>query len=89
MAKFKIGDKVCWTSSCKDKSGEIIAIVPAGSRSGAYGYNPKGALWSRELDRDHESYIIGVRKKSNPSEFYSTNFWPVVSLLRKREAANA
>ena len=82
-SKFEIGNKVKWVSSFKYKEGEVVAVVPAGERSGSYGYNPCGCKSSCHMTRDHESYIIGQRKISNPSEFYATNFWPVVSFLEK------
>lgn len=82
--KLKVGDKVEWTSSHNRKTGEVIAVVPAGEKSGKHGYNPNGCQASKSMSRDRESYIVGVRRPyPDNDKFYAKNFWPVISLLKK------
>lgn len=80
-AKFKLGDKVVWTSSNTRKVGEVTAVVPAGILPREVG-KPKagGGGWAR----DHETYVIRGRKLDGKNEPYGpkADYWPFVSLLR-------
>lgn len=84
---FKVGDRVTWTSqsqgSTTTKSGEIIAIVPAGSTPHRIMLPDKYRNCRCMYDgmrRDHESYIVAVipgkTGKASPQLY-----WPRVSLL--------
>lgn len=64
-----IGQSVTWTSSNLEKTGEIVAVVPAGERPST-GLTPK--VKDPGAPRDHDSYIV----KSN-----GKHYWPRVSLL--------
>lgn len=58
---FELGDKVCWNSQAqgfsKEKSGEIVQVVPAGQRPDRDRfldlYKNAGCGWGRK----HESYV--------------------------------
>ena len=64
-----IGETVTWTSSHLKKTGEIVAVVPAGER-------PTTDLTPKVKDpgtpRDHDSYVVKAQGK---------HYWPRVSLL--------
>lgn len=66
---LRIGDLVNWTSSNLEKTGEIVAVVPAGER-------PSTDLTPKVKDpgapRDHDSYVVKANGK---------HYWPRVSLL--------
>lgn len=80
MSKFQIDDWVEWTSSSggftKTKRGQIVEVVPAGSRPD--GNRVRGAGWYRR----HESYVVMVRTSPRRKPRY---YWPVVSLLKAVE----
>ena len=64
-----IGQTVTWTSSNMEKTGEIVAVVPAGER-------PSTDLTPKVKDpgapRDHVSYVVKAQGK---------HYWPRASLL--------
>lgn len=82
---FKVGDKVEWNSSNTIKTGEIVAVVPAGKCPDDVGYPKAGG---GGLSRKHETYIVRGRKLYNHNrQPYGSNgvYWPVVSLLQAVE----
>ena len=64
-----IGQTVTWTSSNLEKTGEIVAVVPAGERPST-DLTPK--VKDPGVPRDHESYVVKANGK---------HYWPRVSLL--------
>lgn len=72
---MKAGDKVTWRSqaggSWKEKTGEIIYVVPAGRL-------PRSEWHQADtcLPRNHESYIVKVGRRT---------YWPRVSALKLAE----
>lgn len=64
-----IGQTVTWTSSNLEKTGEIIAVVPAGELP-KNDFTPKVDISG--APRDHESYVVKANGK---------HYWPRVSLL--------
>lgn len=83
-SKFKVGDKVEWTSSNVKKIGEIIAVVPADKTPVEVGYRKAGG---GGLPRGHETYVIeGHRVNERGVKYgYRSLFWPVVRLLSHHE----
>ena len=88
MANFKIGDMVTWRSqsqgSWKQKSGEIVAVVPARNQLRRIvekmAHKERYNLSAIDLlgIRDHESYIIAAdRARSAKIKLY----WPKVAGL--------
>jgi hypothetical protein len=63
-----LGRTVTWTSSNKQKCGEVVGIVPAGSLPSEIGF----AVGDTSRPRDHESYVVRADTKL---------YWPRVSLL--------
>jgi hypothetical protein len=70
-SRFKVGDKVAWTSQAKgvktEKHGEIVAVVPAcWSINGIHREIVKAtgasSTWGGGMPRDHESYLVLVRQ---------------------------
>jgi len=67
MKKFKVGDKVCWSSQSggvsKFKVGTVVAVVPAECIAQCFlpdGFQMRGA----GMPRNHESYLVKeVNKK--------------------------
>lgn len=59
--------------SVKKKSGQIVAIIKAGSRPDAFEFP---SLLGMGRARDHESYVIRVGNR---------HYWPRVSGLTKAE----
>lgn len=73
MERFKIGDRVEWTSQAggwtRTKIGTVETVVPPGCIVPKCSKNPNpGAC------RDHESYLVRVQKKGL--------YWPRVAALR-------
>lgn len=64
-----IGQTVTWTSSNLKKTGEIVAVVPAGERP-KNDFTPKVDVSGGH--RDHISYVVRANGK---------HYWPRVSLL--------
>jgi hypothetical protein len=78
---YKIGDRLRWTSSNAPKTGEVVAIVPAGKRPKDVGHPNAGG---GGFARDHESYILRGAPDYAPKR--RSTYWPVVSLLKPVEA---
>ncbi|RQS39757.1 hypothetical protein [Burkholderia sp. Bp8990] len=77
--KFKVGQRVEWTSSNKTKVGEIVAVVPAGADLHNHAY--PAFQYGYGMPREHESYI--VRTYANEAkQTGQKHYWPVVSLLK-------
>jgi hypothetical protein len=72
---FKVGDKVTWSSSDKEKTGVIVAVIPADGYVAQVFPDIKkgGSAWGGGLCRNHESYIVQVKKRY---------YWPRVGNLR-------
>lgn len=66
---MQIGQTVTWTSSNLEKTGEIVAVVPAGERLST-DLTPK--VKEPGAPRDHDSYVVKADGK---------HYWPRVSLL--------
>ena len=64
-----IGETVTWTSSNLEKTGEIVAVVPAGQHPST-DLTPK--VKEPGAPRDHDSYVVKANGK---------HYWPRVSLL--------
>lgn len=67
----RVGQTVKWLSSAKYKTGQIIAVVPAGSLPRDV-LTDAPAVKDATSPRDHVSYVVQVGK---------TRYWPRVSLL--------
>lgn len=74
--RFKVGDRVAWTSGYTNKEGEIVAAAPAGTHPAAVGF-PK--LGDTAEPRQEESYVVrgGVRGQRQAL------YWPRVNALRQ------
>lgn len=87
---MQIGDKVTWRSqaagSTTEKIGEIVVVVPAGKHPHeAMSVELKRQNLPRRYDgwpRDHESYIVAV-KKGKTDKALPVLYWPRVSGLKK------
>lgn len=66
----RMGQMVTWTSSNLTKTGEIVAIVPAGERP-KNDFTPKVDVSG--APRDHISYVVRANGK---------HYWPRVSLMK-------
>lgn len=64
-----IGETVTWTSSNLEKTGEIVAVVPAGQHPST-DLTPK--VKEPGAPRDHDSYVVKANGK---------HYWPRVTLL--------
>lgn len=80
-----IGDRVRWRSSNKDKAGEIVGIVPAGSSPSREGF----AMTSEGLSRNQVSYVVrGTHvDRKGVAIGKPTLFWPLTSLIERVEQA--
>lgn len=65
----RVGQTVTWTSSDLEKTGEIVAVVPAGQHPST-DLTPK--VKKPGAPRDHDSYVVKANGK---------HYWPRVSLL--------
>lgn len=65
----RVGQTVTWTSSNLEKTGEIVAVVPAGQHPST-DLTPK--VKEPGAPRDHDSYVVKANGK---------HYWPRVSLL--------
>lgn len=66
--EFSVLDTVTWTSSNKAKTGQVVAVVPAGKLPIDVDVKVKDAT----SPRDHVSYVVSADGKS---------YWPRVALL--------
>ena len=66
---MQIGQTVTWTSSNLEKTGEIVAVVPAGEHPST-DLTPK--VKEPGAPRDHDSYVVKANGK---------HYWPRVSML--------
>ena len=78
---MKIGDRVKWTSQSQSywtkKTGEIVAIVPAGTSPVVpEGFKCNSAAGYGLAGRNHESYLVRVDGKGNRL------YWPIVRMLK-------
>ncbi|GCD54190.1 MULTISPECIES: hypothetical protein [Acetobacter] len=80
MTDFKIGTPVSWKSSCTQKSGVIIAIVPAGKTPSEI--SPEYRRLGNAIPRDHTSYIVSGGAKNRRKTLY----WPRTSLLKPQKS---
>lgn len=86
---MKIGDKVTWESqaagSTTTKTGEIYVIVPAGKTPyEAMNTVQRRSNYPKRYDgwpRDHESYIVKV-KKGKTDKAMPVLYWPRVKGLQ-------
>jgi len=83
MKKFKLGDKVKWWSSFKDKQGEIVLVIPIMEppyRMDLEKHFPgcTAAAIDGGSRRDHESYIVRVPSGTKAKD---KMYWPRVSKL--------
>lgn len=65
----RVGQTVTWTSSNLEKTGEIVAVVPAGQHPST-DLTPK--VKEPGAPRDHDSYVVKANGK---------HYWQRVSLL--------
>lgn len=83
ICKFEIGDKVMWRSSGTFKTGDVIAIVPAGEvplmaePMKGYSFRSFGCGGARR----EISYIVGLHPKRH--EKIIRLYWPCVKWLIK------
>jgi hypothetical protein len=87
---MKVGDIVTWTSQAsgvsKEKTGEIIAVVPKGKSNAkiwtALGRKAEFRSFTPSTGtRDHDSYLVAVAAPTETSK--PQVYWPVVSQLKK------
>lgn len=80
LIKFKVGDKVRWTSQAggawKEKTGIVDCVVPPRVHPNRIGY--LGKLTTTAYMRDHESYVIVVQLPKSVRYY-----WPIVNKLEK------
>jgi hypothetical protein len=81
--KFKEGDKVKWRSSSKDKTGEVVQVIPPEkdfrrvAHELAKQYNFR-SMWGGGWPRDHQSYAVLVKTDGEKKDLL---YWPRVSAL--------
>lgn len=90
MSRFKVGDKVTWTSQAsgfaKEKTGTIVMIVPENTyflkiEKELQNLGKKfSSKYGGGFSRDHESYAVFVPTPSGKSNHL---YWPVVDKLMK------
>lgn len=77
LDSLTVGARVRWTSMSqghtKTKEGVIEAVIPAGGHPRVYPMVPRNQLFKFGGERDHESYLVRVRK--------NTFYWPRVKNL--------
>lgn len=83
--EFKVGDKVEWFSSYKEKEGEIIAVIPKGVEplriiNKIAMERNLNVCYGGGRERDHESYVVLV---PHPGKGMGSLYWPRVSALQK------
>lgn len=77
---FQVDQRVIWTSSSTQKTGQIVAVLPPNTAPAEIGYAKLGGPGT---GRDHETYIVrGAAKGSTKQALY----WPLVSLLKPLDA---
>lgn len=95
MSKFKVGDRVTWSSQAggftAEKTGVVVALVPAGrGATESLPYELKRMALPRRYDgwpRDHESYVIKV-KVGKMDNALPVLYWPRVSGLKLAQEQN-
>ena len=79
--KFKLGDKVKWSSQAqgfwREKQGKVVEVVAPGRQPNRKRfeklYRDSGCGWVRAV----ESYVVNTAQPNRAPKYY----WPVASLL--------
>lgn len=87
--KFKIGDKVTWSSQAqgfrRDKQGEVVEVVAVGQRPNRERFETLYRGSGCGGGRKRESYVVNTAAPGRAPKYY----WPVESLLNPAPAFTA
>lgn len=84
---FKKGEQVKWASqagsSSTEKTGEVIAVIPAGTYANPIKYRDGYDIRTMGFGspRKHESYLVAVQTRKDPSAKKAL-YWPRVKNLQ-------